>query len=88
MIWTFKVTEDCKKQFNKLDKPIQKRILSYFHHKVLPHPNPVQLAKPLKGPFAPYHRYRIGDHRMIVDIRKPELVIIGIHVSHRKNIYS
>ena len=88
MTWTFKITEDCKKQFKKLDKPVQKRILSYFHQKVLKHPRPLQLAKPLKGPFVPYHRYRIGDHRMIVDINQSELVIIGIHVSHRKNIYS
>jgi mRNA interferase RelE/StbE len=42
------------------------------------------LIHDLKG----FWRYRIGDYRVIAEIRDSDLVIVGVEVGHRRGIYS
>ena len=41
------------------------------------------LSSNLKG----YWRYRIGDYRLLAEIRDRELIIIAIAISHRSRVY-
>lgn len=49
--------------------------------------NPRALGLSLKGQLSDYWRYRIGDYRIIVEIKDKELIISIIEVGHRKSIY-
>ncbi|MDP9092687.1 MAG: type II toxin-antitoxin system RelE/ParE family toxin [Actinomycetota bacterium] len=49
--------------------------------------DPRQRGKGLTGDLAGYWRYRIGDWRVVAEIRDAELVIVAIGLGHRSTIY-
>jgi mRNA interferase RelE/StbE len=72
----------AKKQLKKLPISIQSRIVSKLERlRFRPH----SFVKRLIG--SPYFRLRVGDHRVIVDIKNNILVILVLELGHRKNIY-
>jgi len=44
-------------------------------------------GKPLHGELAPFWSYRVGDYRIVYEIRDDELVILVVMVGHRREIY-
>lgn len=52
MAWTVEFTDPMEKKLDKLDDEISGRILPYFWRRVVRHPDPSQLAEPLKGEYA------------------------------------
>jgi len=49
--------------------------------------NPRRVGAPLSGELSEYWRYRIGDYRMICEIRDEVLVVLALKVDHRSDIY-
>jgi len=49
--------------------------------------DPTKRCKALSGPYAGLWRLRVGDYRVILDIRRGELVIIALDVGNRSGIY-
>lgn len=80
--------DEAKKSFYKLDRDIQKRIVTYFEKNVLCLPDPLIIAKLLAGDLAGLWGYRIGDYRVIVTIDQGRFVIVGLAIGHRKDVYS
>lgn len=75
-------TEKAKKQLKKLDKDLQKRILHSLERcRIRPHTH----VKKLVG--NPYFRLRVGEFRVIVDIKDDKFVILVLEMDHRKRIY-
>ena len=85
--WTVIFTEQADKAFSKLDKPIQKEIERYLSKRVLTTEHPRVFGKPLKGNFSDYWSYRSGDYRIICKIEDNELIVVVVHVAHRKEVY-
>ena len=85
--WKLELTETFDAAFNALDLVTQKRIYAFLNTKLLNHPDPKQLAKPLQGHLKGLHRFRVGDYRILVDIKRHVLVIVAIDVQHRRDIY-
>ncbi|HLD96793.1 MAG TPA: type II toxin-antitoxin system RelE/ParE family toxin [Candidatus Nanoarchaeia archaeon] len=75
-------SEKSKKQFIKLEKDIQKRVISSLDRIKL---RPEAYVTKLVGDIA--YRLRVGDYRVIMDIDKGKLLILIITVGHRRNIY-
>lgn len=48
--------------------------------------NPYQ-GKLLKGDYKDCWSYRVGDYRIIYEIRKTEIVVIILKVTHRREAY-
>ena len=71
------------KEFQKLDKEIQKRILKKLKEYALS--ENLSEAKRLTNPKLGTYRYRIGEWRVIFDIENKELQVLK--VGHRKEIY-
>ena len=71
-----------QKQIYKLSKDIQKRIILALERiRITPYPH----VKKLVG--NPYFRFRVGDYRVILDIKESRLIIFVIEVGHRSDIY-
>jgi len=71
------------RHLKKLDKEIQIRIISTLERiRVRPYPHIKKLVE------SPYFRLRVGDYRVILDIKENKLLIFVIEVGHRKKIYS
>ena len=75
-------TEESKKFLKKLNKQDSKRIISSIERcKIRPHSHVKKLVS------SPYFRLRVGDYRVILDIKSGKLLIIVIEIGHRKDIY-
>ena len=75
-------SEKAKKQFLKLEKDIQKRIITSLDRIKI---RPEAYVTKLVGDTS--YRLRVGDYRVIMDIDKGKLIILIIKVGHRRNIY-
>jgi len=82
MIYGLEFTDTFRKQFSKLDKFIQQRITTALERIRI---RPEYFVKRLVGSH--YHRLRVGDYRIILDIKQDKLVIVVIELGHRRNIY-
>lgn len=85
MAWQINFTEKSEKQFAKIDKLWQKKIVDYLKTKV--RNNPLSFGESLTSDLKGLWRYRVGDYRIICDIKNKELIVLIVDVGHRKNIY-
>jgi mRNA interferase RelE/StbE len=86
-IWTVTFDVPAAKQFRKLDHQTQTRIMNYLHGRIETSIDPRRFGKGLSNDMAGLWRYRVGDYRIICEIRDHELVVLVIGVGHRREIY-
>ena len=82
MIYKLMYAEKFLKQIRKLPKEIQQRIFVGLERCRI---RPVSHLKKLVG--SPYFRLRVGDYRVIIELKNNEFTILVLEVGHRKNIY-
>lgn len=87
MAWTTKLSDATRKQLKKLDKSAQKAIISYLETRIAASKNPCNLGKALQGPLKGLWRYRVGDYRLICQIKHQQLTVLVLTVGHRKKVY-
>jgi len=86
-MYTIKTTEDFDKQIRKLDKSVQILILKWIKKHLDGCNDPRATGKGLVANLKGYWRYRIGNYRLIVEIKDKELVIVAISIAHRSEVY-
>lgn len=69
-------------QLKKLERYQNDRILKSLERIRI---RPYYFVKKIVG--TKYFRLRVGDYRIILDIKNEQLVILVIELGHRKNIY-
>ena len=75
-------TDESKRFLKKLNKQDSTRIISTLERcRIRPHSHVKKLIS------SPYFRLRVGDYRVILDIKAGKLLIIVVEIGHRKNIY-
>lgn len=82
MSYEITFTDTSRRQFRKLERDVQERIIKALERIRI---RPESYVKKLVGD--PGYRLRVGDYRVILDIQKSELIILVIKIGHRKNIY-
>jgi len=82
MVYELVFSDTFRKQFGKLEKVVQQRIVSALERIRI---RPEYFVKKLVG--EPYYRLRVGSYRIILDIKKDKLIIFLIEVGHRRSIY-
>lgn len=75
-------SEKASKQFYKLEKSLQERIISSLERIRI---RPEAYVTKLVGD--PAYKLRVGDYRILLDISQGKLIILVIKIGHRKNIY-
>ncbi len=86
MTWTIRTDRDVDRAVRKLDRPVAARVLRTLV--ALEDPDdPTTRCKALSGPYTGLWRLRVGDYRVILDIRRGELVVIALDVGNRSTIY-
>lgn len=84
--WRLIFDNTADHQFVKLDKPVQKRILTFFE-KILKTPNPKNAAVQMSGNMRSLWRYRVGNYRIICHFEDDEFIILALKIGHRREIY-
>lgn len=86
-MWRFIFTPEAREKFNSLDSEIRKRIQKKVDKIIQSGENPCFYLKPLVYEFAGYYSLHIGHYRLICEIRTTELVVLGVDVDHRRQVY-
>lgn len=80
-------TAEAKKNLKKLDKHTSSLILSWIEKNLQGCENPRQRGKSLTANRSGQWRYRIGDYRLICEIKDNKLIILALTIGHRREIY-
>jgi len=75
------------KDLKKVDKQLQKNIYNWIDKNLQNCINPREKGKALSYNRVGQWRYRIGNYRLICEIKDKELIILALEFGHRKNIY-
>ncbi|MEN8253043.1 MAG: type II toxin-antitoxin system RelE/ParE family toxin [Patescibacteria group bacterium] len=83
-MYSYQFTPQFRKDFKKLPKLIQTKIINKLEY-FLETRKPLSFAKQLKNFELGEYRFRIGDYRVIFDLEDEVLVVHK--VGHRREIY-
>lgn len=87
MAWRIELTGEARKQLAKLDRSEAKRIRDYLRYRLEPLDNPRYLGKPLRGRFGELWRYRVGNYRLICELRNEVLLVLVVRIGKRSEVY-
>ena len=74
-------------ELNERLMALAKRIRDYLRQRIETLDHPRQLGKALKGQLAELWRYRVGDYRLVCELRDEVLVVLVIRIVYRKAVY-
>ena len=86
LAWKVELADNARKQLARLDKTQAQRITKYLR-RVMMLEDPRDAGKALTGNLRTYWRYRVGDYRVICEIRDAELVFVAVELGHRSEVY-
>lgn len=78
--------DKARKEFLKLDKPIQKQIQTFIV-KLQSLEDPRSSGKALVGNLSGRWRYRVGDYRLVCEIDDDKIIITILKIGHRNKVY-
>ena len=87
MTYKVETTVRFDREFKKLDRYTQRMIKAWIDKNLVDCSEPRQHGKGLTANRSGHWRYRIGDYRLICEIRDSELVILALTVGHRREVY-
>ena len=85
--YNIEYTEKCLKQLKKMDKSESAYIVGWIKKKLVNCENPRLYGKGLIGNHSGEWRYRIGNYRIIADIKDETILILILNIDHRKDKY-
>ncbi|WP_040160729.1 type II toxin-antitoxin system RelE family toxin [Nigerium massiliense] len=86
MTWSVRYAPRAAKAMRKLDKPVARRVFDGVE-RLGTLEDPTGPCKALSGPLAGLWRLPVGDYRVVLDIRRSEVVIVALDVGHRSRVY-
>jgi mRNA interferase RelE/StbE len=88
LAWRIEVEDGAKKDIARLDPPVANRFVAFLRDRLQKLENPRSIGEALHGKrFGEFWKYRIGDVRIIARIEDKRLIILVVHVGHRKQVY-
>jgi mRNA interferase RelE/StbE len=85
--WTIEITVTAQKQIGKLDRQVARQIYRFLRERLATDENPRRMGKRPVAMGTEVWRYRVGDHRVLCDIRDERLVVMVVKVGHRSDVY-
>lgn len=87
MSWVYRFDERARKELLKLGKQAQRDIVAYLDGRIAGDGDLRRFGKGLKVDLAGLWRYRVGDCRILCQIRDGELLVLVVAVGHRRDVY-
>jgi mRNA interferase RelE/StbE len=88
LVWQIEVSGAAKRQLAKMGRVEAKRITVFLRTRIAMLDDPRQLGEALQGTrYAGLWRYRVGDYRVLADIRDEVVTVIVVGVGHRGEVY-
>lgn len=87
MKYAVEYTAQAVKDLKKLDRPTRALIIGWIERNLVGCTNPRQHGKDLTTNRSGQWRYGIGDYRLLAEIQENQVIILVLHVGHRREIY-
>lgn len=87
MTWRVEFESQAEKELSRLDPQYARRILKYLHERIATDDDPRRFGDPLRHGLSGLWKYRIGDYRVICDIRDEVLLVLVVRIGHRRHVY-
>ena len=83
MSFSIRIKESAAKELRRVAKPDRARIVAAIDRLAeTPH-----LGTSLKGDLRGLRRIRVGDYRILYEVRDKELVVLVVRIAHRGDAY-
>lgn len=82
------IAKHALKQLSKLDNLHREMIMNWIKKNLEGCENPRVHGKSLVGDKSGIWRYRVGDYRLLVELKDDEVLIILMEVGHRREVYN
>lgn len=86
-MWRLVFSKRAENQLSKMDAGMRRIIVAWLLKNVDGCDDPRAQDKGLAGNLSGAWRYRIGDYRVLCDIRDDELVVLALEIGHRREVY-
>jgi mRNA interferase RelE/StbE len=88
LVWQIDVSETAEKQLAKLDRPVAMRIRAFLRERVALLDDPRSIGEALRGSeLGEFWKYRVGDWRLICEIRDKQILITVLSLGNRREVY-
>ena len=87
MKYTVEFSKEALKDLKKPEKPTAALILGWVRKNLEGTDDPRRHGKALTGNLGGRWRYRVGDYRLLARIDDGRVLILVLHVGHRREIY-
>jgi mRNA interferase RelE/StbE len=88
LAWTIDFDASALKDLRRLGRSEQLPIERYLNERVATANSPRELGKALVGSrFGQLWRYRVGDYRIICQIKDNVLLVLVLEIGHRSVVY-
>lgn len=87
-MWRLRFSKRADKQLSKMDPGVRRIVVSWLIKNIDGCTDPRAHGKGLTGNRAGEWRYRIGDYRVLCEIKDDELLVLAIEIGHRREVYS
>jgi mRNA interferase RelE/StbE len=88
LVWQIKFDEASKKDLEKLDKQIARRIIKFLRERVAVLDDPRSIGEALKSSeLSEFWKYRVGNYRIISNIEDNALRIFVVKIGNRREVY-
>ncbi len=76
----------AQRRLSKMNPQVRKVVLLWLKKNVHGCDDPHARGKALQGAYSELWRYRVGDHRVICEIRDDDLVVLALSLGHRRDV--
>ncbi len=87
MAWAIEFDPAARRELNKLDAVISRRILKFLLERVAKLDDPRRIGERLQGKLHHLWKYRVGDYRILCSFKQEVLVVLVLEVGHRREVY-
>lgn len=87
MSYHVEFSNSARKELKKLDRQTAALIIGWIEKNLEGTDNPRIHGKGLTANRSGQWRYRVGDYRLIAEIRDDRLIILMLAIGHRRDIY-
>ncbi|MGB4778273.1 type II toxin-antitoxin system RelE family toxin [Microbacterium sp.] len=85
-MWRLLYSARADKQLAKLDTGVRRVIVAWLNKNIDGCADPRAKGKGLTAGLSGKWRYRVGDYRVLCEIRDSELVVLAIEIGHRGDV--
>ena len=86
MAYKIEFSKEAYDDFTKLDGSVKTRIQKYLD-KLAERADPTSLGEPLEENLSAYWKYRVGDYRLIAELKDDVFIVLMLVVGHRRSVY-